>query len=139
LYDRVQQAPGADAVGGFCLFLRQWPRGSGAALGHVTRMNHQLERLIGHHLILMILLAAGFFGLACCGIFLLADRMDAIVLSSIGALGTVLTASFLCFIGGRPRSWHFLGVGRAAWMVVLASAWLAGVASALFMLYGMSH
>lgn len=27
-----QQAPGADAIGASCLFLRHWPRGSGAAL-----------------------------------------------------------------------------------------------------------
>lgn len=33
-----QQAPGADAVDAFCLFLRLWPRGSGATLGDsITR------------------------------------------------------------------------------------------------------
>jgi hypothetical protein len=35
----AQQGPGVDAVGASCLFLRLWPRGSGAALdknGHET-------------------------------------------------------------------------------------------------------
>jgi hypothetical protein len=57
----------------------------------------------------------------------LKEVLDFDIIYWLGFLGTIEMVFFFFFIGKRPRDWQALGLGRAAWSILIVIAWFAGV------------
>lgn len=53
------------------------------------------------------------------------------VMAGVSVLGTVSTIMAIRFLRARPAGWQLFALGRAAWITLLATSWLAGVGCAL--------
>ena len=107
-------------------------------------MKHLLNHLIQRHLIPLLLLPVVLSGLACFALFGLVHELrtssttDLIILgviSLLGVIGTLCTTVFFRVVRSQPATWQVFELGRTAWSVLIVSAWLAGVACGVVMIY----
>jgi hypothetical protein len=115
-------------------------------------MKHLLNHLIQRHVIPLLLLPVVFSGFACFAAYGLlhdlrtsstaASMGDLIILavvSLLGIIGTLCTSVFFRVIRSQPVTWQIFELGRTAWSVLIISAWLAGVACGVLMIYETSR
>jgi hypothetical protein len=108
------------------------------------RVKQLLDHFIQGHVIPLLLIPVVLSGMSCFSIVGLpqalrsSSKTDVILLAALsllGMIGTVGTWLFLRGVRSRPPTWRVFELGRTAWSVLIAAAWLAGVVCGLVMIY----